>query len=122
MIYIATALVVTFLATAAPRIPASLTTGSLHGMVTDPSGAVIPGASVTVMSANFVRHISTDESGQYTVSGLSAGHYRVQIHAAGFSTLDKSGLVLSPGYETEADAQLSISASKQEITVAAGLD
>jgi hypothetical protein len=118
MIYLAAAFMAAFLAQSAPRAH-SVAGGTLHGIVTDPSGAVIPGASVILSSGDFVQRISTDETGQYTVSGLAAGHYRVQIHAAGFSTFDRSGLLLSTGYETEADGQLTISASKQEITVTA---
>jgi uncharacterized surface anchored protein len=91
----------------------------LHGIVTDPSGAVIPGASVIVSSGEYVQTVSTDETGQYTISGLAPGHYRVHIHSAGFSIFGSSGLVLSPGYETEADAQLSISPSRQVVTVSA---
>ena len=68
-------------------------------------------------SGQFVRTLSTDETGQYAIPGLSPGHYRVQIHSAGFSTFEKAGLVLSAGYQTEADAQLSIRTAKQEITV-----
>jgi hypothetical protein len=121
MIYLAAALMATCLAQSAPRTQNAMAKGTLHGVVTDPSGAAIPSASVIVTNGNFVQSVSTDETGQYTVTGLAAGHYRVQIHSAGFSTLDRSGLVLSPGYETEADAQLTISAPRQEITVAARL-
>jgi protocatechuate 3,4-dioxygenase beta subunit len=107
------------LAQSAPRIHSSTENGTLHGVVTDPSGAAIPGASVIVSSGEFVQSVSTDETGQYTVSGLAPGHYRVHIHANGFSIYGRSGLVLSAGYETEADAQLIISPAKQVVTVRA---
>ena len=96
--------------------------GTLHGIVTDPSGAAIPAASVIVAGANFVRTLSTDETGQYTIAGLPPGHYSVQVHAAGFAPQEKSGFVLSAGYETEADAQLVVKASRQSITVSAEVD
>jgi hypothetical protein len=111
-----------FLAATAMFAQSSTAKGTLHGIVTDPSGAAIPAASVIVSGANLVRTISTDETGEYTIAGLQPGHYSMQVHAAGFAPLEKSGFVLSAGYETEADAQLVIKASKQAITVYAQVD
>src|SRR6267142_3652177 len=91
--------------------------GTLRGIVTDPSGAAIPAASVTVSGPSLVRTVSTDDTGHYSIAGLLPGHYSVQVHSTGFAPLAKSGLVLSAGYETEADAQLVIKASRQAITV-----
>ena len=92
---------------------------TLHGTVTDPSGAVIPRASVSVSAGHFVQNVSTDEIGRYSISDLPPGRYQVQIHSAGFSRFQKSGFVVTPGHETEADAQLEISEPRQEITVTA---
>ena len=117
----AAALMAGFLAQSAPRIHSSMEGGTLHGVVTDPSGAAIPGATVIVSSGEFVQSVSTDTTGQYTVAGLVPGHYHVHIHSAGFSIFGKSGLVLSAGYETEADAQLAISPARQVVTVTARL-
>ena len=115
----AAALMAAFLAQSAPRVHSSAESGTLHGIVTDPSGAVIPGATVIVSSDDFVQSVSTDENGQYTVGGLAPGHYRVHIHSEGFSIFGRAGLVVSAGYETEADAQLTVSPSKQVVTVSA---
>jgi hypothetical protein len=117
--YMAVALMAAFLAQSAPRVHSSAENGTLHGIVTDPSGAVIPGAVVIISSGDFVRNVSTDENGQYTVGGLAPGHYRVHIHSPGFSVFGRAGLVVSAGYETEADAQLTVSPSKQVVTVSA---
>ena len=118
--YLTAAAVMAFAAFSAPAAQPSITKGTLHGVVTDPSGAAVPGASVVVSVGHSAQTVSTNESGEYTVSGLVPGHYRVQIRSAGFSQFEKSGLVLTAGYETEADAQLAVSALKQEITVSAG--
>ena len=121
MFFLAAALIATFFffffAAAAILGSSSKTRAMLHGMVTDPSGAAIPGALVTVSSGELVHTVSTDESGQYVLPGLAPGHYSVWIHSTGFATFKKAGLVLSAGYETEGDAQLAISAQTQEITV-----
>lgn len=119
IIFPAAALIAALIAQSAPRVNSSMVNATLHGVVTDPSGAVIPGASVIVSSGEFVQTVSTDETGQYTISGLAPGHYRVHIHANGFSIYGRSGLVLSAGYETEADAQLSISPARQVVRVTA---
>ena len=117
MLILTTAVVMAFGAFSALGAQPARAKGTLHGIVTDPSGAAVPGAAVLVSAGHSVREVSTDDSGEYTVSGLLPGHYRVQIQSAGFSQFERSGLVLSAGYETEADAQLSVSTLKQEITV-----
>jgi len=64
-----------------PRVSTvAAATGSLHGQVADPSGAVIPQASLTVTSAAGVSRTGTsDASGQYVVPGLAPGQYTVTV-------------------------------------------
>src|ERR1051325_9178199 len=95
--YLSTTLMTAFLALAAPGVPSA--TGKIHGIVTDPSGAVIAGASVAVSDGRTVETVTTDPTGQYTVAGLTPGHYRVKVRFAGFSPFEKTGLVLSADYE-----------------------
>ncbi len=63
-------------------------TASLSGTVTDPSGAVVPNAQVTVHSlgTGADRVVKTDADGIYVVPSLQPGDYKVQATAAGFST------------------------------------
>jgi hypothetical protein len=117
---LAAALMTALLAQSALRVHSSMESGTLHGVVTDPSGAAIQGARVIVSSGDFVESVSTDATGQYMVTGLAPGHYRVHVHSAGFSMFGRSGLVLSAGCETEADALLTISPLMQVVTVTAG--
>jgi len=62
------------------------TTGTLRGTVTDPSGAVVPGASVTVIQSDthVGRATTANESGDYEFPALPVGRYSVGVHAAGF--------------------------------------
>src|SRR5215471_14602383 len=113
---LAAATLVAFLTSVAPAAQVTKS-GEIHGIVTDPSGAAIPGASVVISASHFVRTISTDEAGQYAFFGMAPGHYRVDVQSPGFSRFEKSDLVVSAGYETEADAQLNITDLKQEIKV-----
>ncbi len=65
--------------------------GSISGTVTDPTGAMIPNATVTIQnSANgFFRTQKADSGGQYKVSNLPFGVYRLMVSAVGFETLTK---------------------------------
>jgi Carboxypeptidase regulatory-like domain len=92
-------------------------TASIHGNVTDPSGAVIAGAMVTISNGQLTRTVSTDESGQYQVADLPAGHYRVRVHFGGFAPYDKSNFVVTPSHETEVNAQLELREARQTVTV-----
>ncbi|HEY1757717.1 MAG TPA: carboxypeptidase regulatory-like domain-containing protein [Bryobacteraceae bacterium] len=103
-------------------IPAALlaqNTGVLRGQVTDPSGAAIPNASVTLTGPNnTVKVGQTDNSGNYTVNGLAAGQYMVRVMAPGFTLFEKPGFDLPAGRATTLDVPLSVQVEKQEVTVA----
>jgi len=90
---------------------------AIHGNVTDPSGAVIPGAMVTISSPQFARTVSTDDAGQYSIAGLPAGHYRVRVHFGGFTPFDKANFVVSDRHETEVNAQLELREVHQTVSV-----
>ena len=65
----------------------SAVTGTLRGHVADPTGALIPGATVTIdtSAGTFVKSITADAAGSYSVSGLKAGGYIVQVTFEGFA-------------------------------------
>ena len=65
--------------------------GTLVGNVVDPTGAVVPGATVTVTQTQtaLTRQAQTDSRGGYTVSTLPAGTYTVRIEAKGFKTFQR---------------------------------
>jgi hypothetical protein len=98
-------------------VPGASKGGAIQGIVTDPSGAAIPGASISISANRVIRTISTDDTGHYSVFRLPAGHYGVEVHSPGFSGFHESGLVVSDGYETEADVQLTVAPLRQRITV-----
>jgi hypothetical protein len=68
------------------------TQGTLLGTVTDASGAAIPGAKALVRNegTNFVREITTDESGDYRVAGLEPGFYEITVSHQGFKTFKQT--------------------------------
>src|SRR6202030_1364926 len=65
---------------------AQTVTGTILGLVTDPSGAVVPGATVTAtnQSTGFTRTVNTDPEGNYRITFLPLGTYRVEAKSAGF--------------------------------------
>src|SRR5581483_11548486 len=93
--------------------------GVLHGTVTDESGALVPGATVTVSDAAGATKSATAASdGSYSVSGLSAGSYSVKAAAPGLQQIKPVTVELRGGTQTAtADLQLTVAAEKQEVTV-----
>src|SRR5579864_2850394 len=87
-------------ATAVSFCPGALwadVTGSILGMVTDPSAAVIQGVRVaaTNVDTNLVTETTTDVLGQYRLLSLPIGRYKVQATFAGFQTFVATGIALS---------------------------
>jgi hypothetical protein len=91
--------------------------GQLVGTVTDPTGAVIPGAAVSVFNdgGNLVAQTSTDSAGHYGFS-LPAGRYRVEFESPGFSTV-VSNAEVDPGDETDQSVQLPVAGVSESIIV-----
>src|SRR5689334_10336970 len=71
-------------------------TGSIRGIVADPSGAAVSGATVSAKQAEtgLTRSAVTDRSGAYDVLELPVGHYSLQVEAKGFQTYVQQGITL----------------------------
>jgi hypothetical protein len=92
--------------------------GTLRGQVADPSGAVIPQASLTVTSAAGVNSTGTsDASGQYTISGLAPGQYTVTVAAPGFSTFTSPPVRIAAGQTQHLNVSLTIQMEQQQVQV-----
>jgi hypothetical protein len=94
-------------------------TATLSGIVTDPSGAVVPRAVVTVtgIATGTVRTATADGAGLYLVPSLAPGDYRVKVQAPGFGPYTVPRLQLDVDQKTTINAQLSISAEGQTVEV-----
>ena len=91
--------------------------GAIEGQVTDPSGAAVPGATVTVTAANgSVRTSATDVQGRYRVVGLAPGPYSVRIANPGFTPSDRSSVDVSGRVET-VNVRLQIQSERINVTV-----
>jgi Carboxypeptidase regulatory-like domain/TonB dependent receptor len=93
--------------------------GSLHGIVTDPSGAAVPKATVTATGPNnTMKVVETNNDGEYTIPALPPGTYMVRVIATSFTLFEKAGVVVAAGPRpVSLDVKLVVEVSKQEITV-----
>jgi hypothetical protein len=103
------------------RVSAQVTTASILGTVTDPSGAVVPGAQVkaTQLETNFVRSAVTGSGGQYAIKFLPVGSYRLEITAQGFKTYTQTGIILEVNRNARVDTVLQVGALIETVQVSA---
>lgn len=92
---------------------------TISGQVTDPSGAAVPAAVVTVTGPGKASLVAqTNQQGRYTFSHLAPGTYSVRIEVKGFAPFDVSGIEVAAGGQAQVvDAQLSLSTEKTQVTV-----
>ncbi len=113
-------LVVLSISLALPRLSfGQAVFGNIFGTVTDPTGAVVPAAKVTLteVGKGITVSTTTNASGNYTQTHLSVGTYRVSIEAPGFKTVVQQNVPVSVDTSTRVDAVLELGAQTQEITV-----
>lgn len=95
------------------------TTGSISGIVKDPTGAVIPGAMLTATNtATAVQSkTTTNAEGFYSFPALAVGRYGLKIELAGFTIQQRTGLVINADTALQLDLTLQMAERKEEITV-----
>ena len=97
-------------------------TATILGTVTDPSGAVVSGATIIVVNTDqaiVVRRLTTSPSGEYVVPLLPIGHYDVSVEASGFKTSLETGIELSVNDRRAVNFVLQVRGLSDEITVEA---
>ncbi len=93
--------------------------GRILGAVTDPTGAVLPGARVSILDTQrgLARTVTTDEAGQYNAPTLIPGTYTVRVEFPGFKTLDRGNVVVEVGKEIRVDLTIEPGAQSETVTV-----
>jgi hypothetical protein len=93
--------------------------GSINGIVKDKSGAVIPGATVTVKNvAKGIAHTyKTNQAGAYSAQGLEPGEYSITTEAAGFQTLNRESLQLEVAHTLRIDFDMVPGAMSETVSV-----
>ena len=95
--------------------------GSIVGQVTDPTGAVVPNAIVTVTSSDTgaVTGVKTTGDGFYTVPALLPGGYKISVNAAGFRVFERTGIQLHTQENATINVKLQIGSASTVVTVTA---
>src|SRR5439155_26007595 len=94
---------------------------SLQGTITDPSGAVIPGAQIEIRNTGTgaISKIESDSSGRFRAPVLSPGEYEVRAAAQGFQSVIRKGIHLAVEQDAVPDMELQLGQTVGEITVQA---
>jgi len=102
-----------------PALWAQLYTGTVTGLVADPTGAVVPGAQVHLVDElkGFAYTSTTDAAGNYLFRSVPPGNYRVEVQAVGFNTETRGGIVLEVNHNVTVNISLQVGATNQSVDV-----
>ena len=94
---------------------------TIVGTVTDPSGAAVPNASITITNndTGVARTLPSNSDGQYVAPDLHIGHYTVRASASGFKVAEQKGITLNVGDRTRVDVKLQVGSAQEQVTVEA---
>ena len=114
------ALCTAFVATALMAAGAQTVTGSIRGLVTDPSGAVVPGSEITAINVNtgVKTKTTTDRTGNYNIQTLSVGSYKVTAARQGFKTTSVGPISLEIDQIAKIDVKLEVGEVSATVEVA----
>jgi hypothetical protein len=98
---------------------AQTSSSAVAGVVTDSSGGVLPGVTVTATNGatGFSRTVVTGELGAYRLSELPPGTYSLTFELAGFAPVDRKSIVLTIGAEAVASVSLQVGSVQESVTV-----
>ena len=93
--------------------------GSITGVVSDPTGAVVPGAKVVLTDTNkgYTHNAVTDSVGRYLLLDLPASSYKLTVEASGFKSTTQEGITLDVAARLAIDVKLQIGATTQSVEV-----
>jgi len=94
-------------------------TGTISGIIMDPAGAVISGATVkaTNVQTGVQRTLTTDAKGFYSFVGLPIGTYNIAVHHTGFKDFQVTGITVDANSSLTVDAKLQVGTVQQEVSV-----
>ena len=102
-----------------PDMTRAATTGSIFGTLKDPSGAVIPGATIIVTNTaqGIQTKTMTDDKGNYNFPSLTVGRYNLEAEAPGFKTVKRNDLVIDLDTALQTDLSMEMIEKIEEVTV-----
>src|SRR5262245_14100069 len=94
---------------------------TIVGRVADDTGAVVPGAKITItnVGTNESRSAVANDNGEYAIPQLSPGQYTLTVEYAGFNTVVRSGIVLETNQQARLDVVLKVGTLTEEVQVSA---
>ncbi len=94
---------------------------TIVGTVTDPSGAAVPNATITVTNVETgqVRNLTSSSDGQFVAPDLHIGRYTVRAQGAGFKVVEQTDIVLSVNDRARVDFKLQVGSTTEQVTVEA---
>ncbi|MDP9038238.1 MAG: TonB-dependent receptor [Acidobacteriota bacterium] len=113
------AMLVCALVVSAPVLLAQTNYGSVRGIVTDPQGASLARAAVTLtsQSTHLVRTTTTNSGGEYVFSAIEPGPYSLEVQMDGFRTLKNTGVVVETGNTIPLDFKMEVGSTTQNVEV-----
>jgi len=104
---------------ASTAVLAGVPTGRIAGVVTDPSGAVVPGGQVRIknLESRLTKSTATDRQGRYSFDGVPAGHYQLSADSSGFETSVRNDIAVAEGKESTVSLALTVAKSTAVIQV-----
>ena len=96
-----------------------ITTGVIQGTVSDPNGAVVPGATVEVVNleTNLTRNVTTDDDGRFSFLQLPSGRYSLTVTKEGFAKLIQAEFPLTVGQTISLDLDMKVTGVEGEVTI-----
>lgn len=116
-----TAALCTLVLTSVTVLGQGSTTATIRGNIQDPSGGVLPGATITVTNTGTkaVQTVVSDDRGQYQFGALFPGTYDLRVELSGFKSYERKALALSPSDNRGIDVRLDVGQQSETITVTA---
>lgn len=110
-----------FLFTVSTMVYAQEFRGTISGQITDPTGAVVAGAEISVVNqdTNVAFHTRSNDQGNYQMPFVLPGNYRVVIEHPGFKKMDRGGIRVSLNAQVRLDFALELGAATESVTVSA---
>ncbi len=102
-------------------LSAQYTTARLSGIVTDATGAVVAGATVTVqdVGTGYSQTTTSTDAGEYLFPSLPVGNYQIKVSMAGYTSYVQKGIALSLGQAASQNVQLQVGKVEQQVIVTA---
>ena len=114
-----TSCLLALLALCAVTVNSQTSRGTVTGVVTDPNGAVVAGATITLTSAetSLTRTTTSNSEGVYRFDAVDLGTHSVKFTGAGFGELTKTDVIVRAGQTSTVDAQMQLGGQQASVTV-----